>query len=60
MEANAFGVLAVIIVLGIFLMLAFNLVNASLPVLNLALVCIVAVVAIVGIVMLAMALKNRE
>jgi hypothetical protein len=50
MEAEgAVGIIAVAVVLGIVLLLAFKLVEALTPELMLALVCIVAIVAVVAI-----------
>ena len=59
METDAIGIIAIVVV-RIVLLLAFSLVNAFLPAMHLALVCLVAVVAIVGIVLLALSLKNRD
>ena len=59
MATDAIGIIAIVVV-RIVLLLAFSLVNAFLPAMHLALVCLVTVVAIVGIVLLALSLKNRD
>jgi low temperature requirement protein LtrA len=56
----AVGLIAVTVVLGIVLLLAFSLVGAFLPELMMVLVAIVAIVAVVAISLMALTFKNRD